>query len=222
MPLSKGNSELNNCGHIATCRCGGALSRSRPLLRGKVCRTLCLVILMAFVSVNLPPARGQSRASAEYEVKAAFLYNFAKFVDWPPGAFRAPEEGITFCVYGEDPFEGALERVIAGKTIRDRPLRVLRPKQTSEFSSCRILFIASSERKRLPQVLSSVHEAPILTVGEVEHFIQAGGMIGFVINENKVRFEINLKATEESHLSPSSKLLALATSVISSSRAGPD
>jgi hypothetical protein len=177
-------------------------------------RAFCVCALLPSFFAVAPLSRGQSRDSTEYEVKAAFLYNFAKFVEWPEGAFHGSDDALTFCVLGEDPFNGALDRAVSGKIIDGHPLRVSRPRQISDLRSCKILFLAASERKNLPQLLASLRGAPVLTVGDSEHFIQAGGMIGFLIDDNKVKFEINVRATGDARLSASSKLLALAKTVI--------
>ena len=183
---------------------------------------VCVCVLVGVFSGMAPLARGQSPESTEYEVKAAFLYNFAKFVEWPPGAFHGSDDVMTFCVFGEDPVVGALDRVVSGKTINNRPLRVMLPKQISELHSCHILFLAASEKKHLPQLFAGLRGAPVLTVSDAEHFIQAGGMIGFLIDDNKVRFEINVRAAGESRLNASSKLLALAKAVIGGGKGATD
>lgn len=204
----------------ATRRLGKRPSLKQWILTLAMSPAMCLGMWLASITANAPVAQGQSREAGEYEVKAAFLYNFAKFVDWPAGAFRGADDAMTFCVYGEDPFGGALDRIIEKKTINDRPLRLARPTQVSDLRACHILFLSASEVKRLPQILGSLRGIPVLTVGDTQHFIQMNGMIGLLIEDNKVRFEINVKATKESGLRTSSKILALAKTVSGAKETG--
>jgi hypothetical protein len=155
------------------------------------------------------PAAAQPLVTGEYEVKAAFLYNFAKFIEWPEGAFRSPREPLTFCVFGEDAFGRELESTVDGKTVQGRQVVIRRPSQIPGLEACRILFISSSERPRFEQILASVGHHPVLTVGEEEGFARTGGIINFVVQSNRVRFEINQGAAERAGLKISSRLLEL-------------
>jgi hypothetical protein len=152
----------------------------------------------------------QAQTSDEYQVKAAFLYNFAKFVDWPAEAFSGSGAQLVIGVVGDDPFGGALDQAINGKSIGGHSLTIRRLKWGQDLRSCHILFISSSERKRLPQIIQSVRGASVLTVGDVDGFNQQGGIINFVLESSKVRFEINARASDQVRLRISSKLLALA------------
>ena len=133
----------------------------------------------------------QAQSSGEYQIKAAFLYNFAKFVDWPAEAFAGSNGKLIIGVIGDDPFGGALNQAINGKTINGRPLLVRRLRWGQDLRSCHILFISSSERQRLPQIIQSLRGASVLTVGDMGQFNQQGGIINFILEANKVRFEIN-------------------------------
>jgi len=155
-------------------------------------------------------ARIQARASNEYQVKAAFLYNFVKFVDWPAEAFSDASSPLVIGIIGEDPFGGALDQAINGKSIGGRPLVVRRLKWGQDLHSCHILYISPSERKRVPQIIQSLKGASVLTVGDMEQFNQQGGIINFILEANRVRFEINSRAADQARLRISSKLLALA------------
>ena len=148
--------------------------------------------------------------AAEYEVKAAFLFNFARFVEWPPGAFASPTAPIGVCVLGEDPFGDALNRVVAGKTLGDRSLAVRRGKKVKELGGCEIIFVSSSEHERVPEILQELGKAPVLTVGESADFAAEGGDVQFTLEDNHVRFLVNVDATERAGLKVSSKLLTLA------------
>jgi YfiR/HmsC-like len=152
----------------------------------------------------------QAQASNEYQVKAAFLYNFAKFVDWPAEAFGDRNAQLVICVVGDDPFGGALDQAINGKSIGGRSLAVRRLKWGQELRSCHVLYISSSERKRLAQIIQSLRGASVLTVGEMGEFAQQGGIINFIWEANKVRFEINSQGSDQARLKISSKLLSLA------------
>jgi YfiR/HmsC-like len=146
----------------------------------------------------------------EYPLKAAFLFNFVKFVEWPADAFAGERSPLAICVYGTDPFGDTLDNVVRGETVGERGLIVQRPDALEDLRDCHVLFVSRSERSRLPEVLSRVQGAPVLTVGDTDGFLKAGGVINFVLEENKVRFQINPEAAERSQLKISSKLLRLA------------
>lgn len=152
----------------------------------------------------------QAQTSNEYQVKAAFLYNFAKFVDWPAEAFGGGSGPLVIGVVGDDPFGGVLDQAINGKTINGRSMVVHRLKWGQDLRSCHILFISSSERSRLPQIIQSLRGASVLTVGDMGGFNQQGGIVNFVLEANRVRFEINSRGADQARLRISSKLLALA------------
>jgi hypothetical protein len=158
-------------------------------------------------------AGADARSDLEYQVKAAFLFNFAKFVEWPADAFVGPEAPLVVCVMGKDPFGESLDQVVRGETVNGRPLAVRRTRQILEARSCQIVFLAESERGRQNELLSSMDGASVLTVGEDDGFLSSGGIIRFVLEENRVRFEVNLAAAEANRLKLSSKLLRLARSV---------
>lgn len=175
-----------------------------------------LAAILGMAGARTAPA--QENASGEYQVKAAFLYHFSQFVDWPDGTFKDASSPLTYCTIGEDPFHGALDASVSGKRIGVRSLQVQHFKQPQEIRGCQILFIGESQQKRAPSLLTRLQGNPILTVGETEHFVQDGGMIGFLREENKIRFEINLEAAEHAKLRLSSRLLALAKRVLGGQR----
>jgi hypothetical protein len=154
-------------------------------------------------------ARSQNSPS-EYQVKAAFLFNFAKFVEWPPDTFANATTPIALCVFRHDPFGSALDEVIRGKTINNRELVARRIHELSELKGCQILFVAEREEKQLPEILASLKGASSLVVGEATEFAERGGAIQFFLENNKLRFAINVDAVQRSRLQASSKLLALA------------
>ena len=176
---------------------------TRALARG-----LGVALLAVGVAVGLSPGT-RAQTSHEYEIKAAFLYNFVKFVEWPNEALPETSDTITVCVLGDDPAGEALES-INGKTVKARRLAVRRLQPIKGIESCHVLFMSSSQESRVPQVMQNLHGSSVLTVGEMERFIPAGGIINFVIERNKVRFEISPSGAERARLKLSSQLLSLA------------
>lgn len=177
-------------------------------------RRLSLALLTAFsapVTGFLASAHAQQSKPEEYQVKAVYLYNFGKFIDWPPVAAR--DDSFAICVLGRDPFGAALDSTVAGESIHDKKLVARRIPAAQEAANCRILFISDSEAGRVKQVLSTVEKNGVLTVSDLPDFTANGGMIQFVVRENKVRFEVNLTATEKAGLTLSSQLLKVATDV---------
>lgn len=166
-----------------------------------------LFCALALFAASLP---GQT-PNLEYRIKAAYIFNFAKFVTWPSAAFPAPDAPIVIGILGKDRFGAELDQTVAGKAIEKRRLVVTRLTEGDSWEGCHILFVASSERRRLPQILEQLGTTSILSVGETEGFTEAGGMIQFVQQENNIRFEINLAAAEAARLKISSKLLQVAT-----------
>jgi len=191
---------------------GTRRGRVRHLLSQFAVATLAGLLSIA----GIRRVSGQTNASSEYQVKAAFLFHFAQFVDWPPEAFKDEDSPLTYCTIGEDPFHGALDASLKGKTIGARPLRVQHFKQSQETHGCQVLFIGTTGKKAISEELANLKGNPVLTVGESEHFAQEGGMIGLLLQDNKVRFEINLSAAEHARLRISSQLLSLAKTVIGS------
>ena len=144
----------------------------------------------------------------EYQVKAAFIYNFAKFVTWPAQAFKGPADPLAICVVGEDPFHGALEEAVRGKTIDGRPLAVKAIDKVESGCTCQILFVSHSGAKRS---LVEMFPNGVLIIGESPGFAaKGGGVINFKLQDGRVRFEINPEAADRQQLRISSKLLSLA------------
>lgn len=147
----------------------------------------------------------------EYQIKAAFIYNFARFVEWPAEAFASTNSPMVIGVLGKNVFEDSLERTIDGKAIKGHPLQFKAFNSPEEATNCHVLFISTSEKNRLPKILARLQGTSILTVTEnTDTFTANGGMINLVIVEDKVRFQINNDAAKKSGLIISSKLLSLA------------
>jgi hypothetical protein len=153
-------------------------------------------------------ASANAQEASEYQVKAAFLYNFAKFVEWPAGA--GVDAPLVIGVLGKDPFGSQIDRAVEGKTVNGRRLMIKRFSSLEAYEYCHILFVSSSERSNLPQIIAAVRNSSVLTVSETERFAHIGGIINFVTIENRIRFEINQAAAERAGLKISSKLLSLA------------
>lgn len=152
----------------------------------------------------------QNSPSIEYQLKAAFLLNFAKFIEWPPDAIPGNTTPISICVFKYDPFGSALEEILRGKNINDRTLVARRIKDLPELRTCQVLFVSAKEDKSLPEILSSASGTSVLVVGESEDFAQRGGAIQFVLEANKLRFAVNVDAVQRARLSVSAKLLTMA------------
>lgn len=151
----------------------------------------------------------------EYEVKAAFLYNFAKFVKWPEEKAIGPT--FVIAVLGDDPFGGLLDKMLAGKMVLGRRVEVRRISTPGAAHRTQILFVGSSEGPRLAEILKTLEGASVLTVGEMDGFTDRGGMIAFKLRDDLVRFDINLDRVERAGLKMSSQLIRLAQRVISRS-----
>jgi hypothetical protein len=145
----------------------------------------------------------------EYRVKAAFLYNFAKFVEWPPETFQSPTDPLVICTLGYDPYRRALEETVRDKTIQGRTFSVRQVSDVEQANTCQIFFVSASESKRAAAMLPRLKTTGVLTVGEAEGFAASGGVINFKTENGRVRFEINVTAAERAKLRISSKLLSL-------------
>jgi hypothetical protein len=170
------------------------------------------VLLLSWTSCTLS-TQARAQTPDEYQVKAALLFNFIKFVEWPQEAFNNDSDPIVIGVIGDDPFGSALDQAISGKAIHGRSLIARRLRWGQDVRACHILFISSSERKRLPQIINSLQGASILTVSDMRQSNQPGGIINFIMEASKVRFEINAGVAGQARLKISAKLLALAKNV---------
>lgn len=146
----------------------------------------------------------------EYQVKAVFLYNFARYVEWPAQSFKASNDPIVICILGQNPFGSAIEQATTGKMIEGRAFVVREISNTQQPFSCHILFVNASERNRFRSIAANLKGSGVLTVGETPGFTADGGVINFKLRDGKVRFEINVDAAGQERLHISSKLLSLA------------
>jgi len=167
--------------------------------------------VLLFLPIFALQAAGQ-RAS-EYQLKAAFVYNFTKFIDWPGESVRS----LTFqiCVLGQNPFGSELTQLTDGKVIEGRPVQVLIVTNYHLARSCQVVFISASENAHMKEILSALRGRSVLTVGDSQGFVDAGGMIELLVEDERMRFEVNLHAANEARLKISAKLLSLAKAVLS-------
>jgi hypothetical protein len=184
---------------------------------------LITITLTMHTALIIPKVQADSKSSREYQVKAAFLYNFIKFIDWPEEKLNEEEESITIGIIGKDPFGNAFEP-IKNKKVKNRKVVIKRfdrykgPKDSNEqiksIRQCHLLYICPSEKEKTREIINLIKEHSVLTVGEIKPFLQYEGVINFLMDDNKVQFEINKTAAEEAKLQIRSKLLRLAKRVI--------
>ena len=155
-------------------------------------------------------ADAQQQPAPEYRIKAAFLYNFTLYAEWPSSAFESPEAPFVLAIAGEDPFGNELDAACRGKTVKGRVIDIRRYEQASEVSEGHLVFLPDSQAKNLGVILRRFRDSPVLTVGEAETFTRSGGVIRLFVEQNKVHFEVNTDAAARAKLKLSSKLLSLA------------
>jgi len=177
----------------------GAL-RARP-------RVTAAALLLLAGWMGCRPALAEPTAQ---QVEAVFLFYFSQFVDWPSGAFADEHSPIVIGVLGDDPFDGSLDQAVAGERVNGRPIIVRRLKSIADATGCQILYISSSEAEHLPQILAGLKGRQVLTVSDLDHFVESGGMIRFELIDQHVRLRINARAAQAAGLTLSSKLLRAA------------
>src|ERR1700733_10215338 len=192
------------------------LGVARPIARS-VSRWLTVSIFAAVLAVSLHAQTSKVNAG---QVQAAYLYNFGKFVKWPAVAPANQSGAFIICVLDQDPFGDTLQSTLSGETVAGKPVAVRRLTKPLDASACHILFISGSRAHELNQILSSIDEAAVLTVSDMPDFSKRGGMIQFVLEGDRIRFEINLAGAEKSHLVFPSELLKVATAVRKPARSG--
>lgn len=181
-----------------------------PPVKPGLRRRASLGALLLFLwSIFAHPLFAQEGAVSEEQLKAAFLYNFARFVDWPPTAFENESTPITVGVLSNEAFANTLTTLVREKKAHGRPLVIKKLAGVHEAGSCQIVFVAREEARRTSQVLDVVRKKPILTIGETEEILD-GGIIYLLRDDKQLRFDINVGAAEESKLTISSRLLSLA------------
>lgn len=169
-------------------------------------------MLIACISLLAAGLHAQTKPTAE-QVQAAYLYNFAKFIKWPAVAPANQNGSFTICVIDQDPFGAVLESRLVSETIAGKPVVVKRLSEPGDSGACHILFIGAGEKKNLREILAALNDGSVLTVSDMPEFTKHGGMIQFVLDGDRVRFEVNLGSTEKSHLILASELLKVAAAV---------
>ncbi|HLZ39873.1 MAG TPA: YfiR family protein [Candidatus Sulfotelmatobacter sp.] len=190
-------------------------SQCRPLSRRRLFwKCVRSLIVLAPLAAGSHDLAAQQQPS-ESQIKAAYLYNFGKFVTWPPGQ-ATNQDLFVICILGKDPFREVLDATVRGESIGKKQITVRRLSRMPDAAGCNILFISSSEQSRLGQILADAQRMHLLTVSDMTHFAERGGVIGLVTQQDRVRFEVNRQAAEQSHLALSSELLKVAVRVIAS------
>jgi hypothetical protein len=188
------------------------LERQSVTTRSQYLILLLLVSVWFGLVTGTKIVEAQSPRAQEYLVKLGYLYNFAKFVEWPLQTPANDKIPISICILGKNPFGPELASV-QGKTAQERPLEIRRLQKEASFDACHILFIAKSERQHLLEILAKLESLPVLTVSDMPGFAQAGGMVGLVEDNRRIVFEINLPNVQKMDLTISAQLLKLATIV---------
>lgn len=186
---------------------------------------LAIGLPLVLLAATAPQAHAQDTDSSEYLIKAGFIYNFASLVQWPSTSFSQADSPIVIAVLGEDHFGETLDHVLQGKKIDGHPFVIKRFRSVSELTKsvaspreCQILYVSSSAIPHLSEAIQVVRGLPILTIGEIPGFAKSGGIINFVLENNRIRFEVNVQAARDADLNISSRLLTLARIVQSPDR----
>ena len=194
---------------IRTCRKG----RGFPDAYQTLALATIAAVILGMSLLPVPSHAAEAPALSERQVKALFLFNFAKYVDWPAGAFSNSSAPIVIGVVGEDGFSDEFRRITGDRTVNDRKVVIKQIDGTADLKDCQILFVRSSENGRLTEILEAVKNSAVLTVGETDRFL-VQGMINFTKKENKIHLEINLVPAHRVNLKLSSKLLTVADVVL--------
>lgn len=176
---------------------------------------LGIALLACCLLLTAAPVRAADADNKEYAIKAAFIYNFLKFVRWPGALATDKLPGINICILGDNPFTGAAGDVFKRASNAILKLTIVNyPEWSKPLDSCHVVFISQSEAGVVDEILTNLRKKPILTVSEIDHFIQKGGHIGFALKDNKVKLLINQKAADVAGLYISADLMEVAIEVI--------
>jgi hypothetical protein len=181
-------------------------------------RSIFLVISLAGLRIYVGRALQAQQSPTEFQVKAAYLFNFLKFVEWPDDASADPQTHWMIGVVGNQQIEDELTQLVSGKNVQGHVVQVKGLRPADDMRGCRIVFIGTAEKKQLPPILASLRGSSVLTVADMDNFVESGGMIQLVMEDNRVRLAIDVGATVRARLKVSSKLLALARVVTSADR----
>jgi len=173
---------------------------------------LKITVALALLAASLQ-AGADGTPIDEYQLKAVFLFNFAKFVEWPPRAFGDARDPFTICVLGNNPFGSSLDDAVRGKTVANRPISIRLVSSPQQARTCQILFVSASERERMRGLIEALRNCCVLTVGDTDDFTANGGIVRFKVKDARVHIEIDAEAAERASLRISSRLLSLAEPV---------
>ncbi|MBI2423175.1 MAG: YfiR family protein [Candidatus Hydrogenedentes bacterium] len=174
-------------------------------------RIACLLLAVA---LSVPAVHGQ-RSASEEELKAAFIFRFLNFIEWPENTFEKEDDPIIVGLLGESPMEKELDKALSGKYVQERPLQLKLGATAEALKDCQVVFIAESASEELAAVLEQLKGAPIVTVSDLPDFARKGGMIQLFRADNKVRFDINMDSVKSAKIKISSRLIQLASSILS-------
>ncbi|HEY1802118.1 MAG TPA: YfiR family protein, partial [Terriglobales bacterium] len=166
------------------------------LRTGEISSRIWIATLAALWMLAAPGMQAQSSKVSDYDVKAAYLFNFGRFVEWPEAGETDKRSVFTFCILGPDPFGPNLDHLLAGETINGRNLIVKRISNAQDSAGCQVLFMSKEEEGRVTKIIETLNQEAVLTVSDIPEFAKHGGMIQFVVEQNRVRFEVNLDATQ--------------------------
>ncbi len=172
------------------------------------------VVLTTLLLSRVVTGSAQTPEVKDYQIKAAFLFNFTQFVEWPSGAYAAGEPHFVIGILGEDPFKSFLDELVAGERVQGRKIVIRRFAQVEEVKNCQILFIHDLKKDKLKHALSGIKGKRMLTVSDEATFLETGGMIRFVTLNQKIQLQINPDAAKAANLNISAKLLRLAEIVV--------
>jgi hypothetical protein len=173
------------------------------------------LILLAFACSWVPVAPRawtQERKLTEYQVKVAYLYNFAKFTQWPAGTFSDPTAPVIFGILGDDTLGNEID-ILTSRTINNRKIQVRRYHSLAEIQKCHVLFISTSEHEHLRKILKSLSHSGMLLVSDMENFARRGGMIGLIVTDKTIGFEVNIEPVARAGITLHSRLLNMAVIV---------
>jgi hypothetical protein len=178
-----------------------------PLLKLTLSKCCYAVMLL---TVSMLQLKAQAPVKREYQIKAAFLFNFCQFVEWPADAFTSADAPFVIGVYGDNPFGHYLEETVSGENVNGHPVVVKYFNNVDKLDDCQILFVSALQKSESEEVLSSLKGKSVLTIGDAPYFLAQNGMIKFFTKNNSIKFQINLDETKTAGLVLSSKLLRLA------------
>lgn len=162
----------------------------------------------------MQPTPASAQSVSDYQVKAAYFYSFAKFVEWPSQSFRDGSEAVRLCILNDRLFEIELVRIVKGKSIAGHPIDVVQVQDGTQARTCHALFINSTQTRNTRRVIEALQGTSVLTVGEAGDFLEEGGVINFVLEDDRVQFQVNKKAAVDAKLYISSRLLSVAKRIV--------